>query len=74
MIQSVKIKIAIAYFLCSTLLAFGQIKDSLHDTLKLPFAISKEKRLSDDDLKDKKEGVYITGIPDLNSDPQTLAT
>ena len=40
------------------------------DSLKLPFAIAKEKRLSDDDLKDKKEGVYLTGEPDLSSDPE----
>jgi len=39
------------------------------DTLKLPFAIADEKRLSDEDLKDKKEGVYVTGEPDISSDP-----
>src|SRR5690349_1602621 len=39
------------------------------DTTKLPFAIADEKRLSDEDLKDKKEGWYITGAPDLSSDP-----
>lgn len=37
---------------------------------KLPFAISEEKRLSDDDLKEKKEGWHITGEPDLSSDPE----
>jgi outer membrane protein assembly factor BamA len=40
------------------------------DTLKkLPFAIAKEKRLPDDELAEKKEGVYVTGVPDLSSDP-----
>jgi outer membrane protein assembly factor BamA len=39
------------------------------DTTKLPFAIAKEKRLSDEDLENKKEGVYVTGAPDLSSDP-----
>lgn len=39
------------------------------DTLKLPFAIAKVKRLSDEDLKNKKEGNYITGVPDFSSDP-----
>jgi hypothetical protein len=39
------------------------------DTSKLPFAISQEKRLSDEDLKNKKEGTYVTGAPDLSSDP-----
>jgi outer membrane protein assembly factor BamA len=38
---------------------------------KLPFAIAAEKRLSEDDLKDKKEGIYLTGEPDLSSDPET---
>lgn len=39
------------------------------DTTKLPFAIADEKKLSDEDLKDKKEGAYITGAPDFSSDP-----
>ncbi|MGZ4099089.1 MAG: Omp85 family outer membrane protein, partial [Bacteroidia bacterium] len=43
----------------------AQVKDST----KLPFAISDEKRLSDEDLQNKKEGWYITGVPDLSSDP-----
>ena len=44
---------------------FAQTKDSL----KLPFAIAREKKLSDEDLANKKEGAYITGAPDLSSDP-----
>ena len=39
------------------------------DSLKLPFAIAKEKQLSDEDLAEKKEGVYVTGVPDISSDP-----
>src|SRR5258707_3263189 len=39
------------------------------DTTKLPFAIADEKKLSDEDIKDKKEGIYITGTPDFSSDP-----
>ncbi len=39
------------------------------DSTKLPFVLSKEKRLSEEDLKDKKEGFYVTGIPDISSDP-----
>jgi outer membrane protein assembly factor BamA len=50
--------------------SFGQV-DSTSDTLKLPFPIAKEKRLSDEDLKEKKEGIYLTGEPDLSSDPLT---
>lgn len=39
------------------------------DTLKLPFAIAKEKRMGDEELMAKKEGVSVTGIPDISSDP-----
>lgn len=39
------------------------------DSLKLPFAISNEKMLSEEDLANKKEGTYATGVPDLSSDP-----
>src|ERR1051325_1011814 len=42
---------------------------SKQDSVKLPFAISKEKRLSDEDLANKKEGAYVTGVPDVSSDP-----
>jgi hypothetical protein len=54
----------IAFFLCA-LIANAQPLDTLH----LPFAIAKEKRLSEEDLQHKKEGVYVTGVPDLSSDP-----
>ena len=47
----------------------GFSQDQKKDTLKLPFAIADEKRLSDEDLKDKKEGTYVTGTPDISSDP-----
>lgn len=53
------------FFSVSTAALFSQVRDTTH----LPFAIADEKRLSDDDLKDKKEGVYVTGVPDLSSDP-----
>ncbi|HQQ93628.1 MAG TPA: DUF5982 domain-containing protein [Bacteroidia bacterium] len=39
------------------------------DSLRLPFAIADEKRLSDEDLKNKREGTYVTGVPDFSSDP-----
>lgn len=39
------------------------------DTVKLPFAISDEKKMSDEDLANKKEGVYVTGAPDISQDP-----
>ncbi len=43
--------------------------DSAIKISKLPFAISKEKKLSTSELAHKKEGVYVTGIPDFSSDP-----
>jgi hypothetical protein len=54
----------IIFMLCAHI-ANAQISDSA----QLPFAIAKEKKLSDEDLKNKKEGAYITGAPDLSSDP-----
>src|ERR1041384_7260993 len=59
--------ISIVLFLLCAASAFAQ--DQKKDTLKLPFAIADEKRLSDEDLKDKKEGLYVTGEPDISSDP-----
>lgn len=60
------IRYTISIFLVSiAILSEAQVAD----TTKLPFAIAKEKRLSDEDLKNKKEGEYVTGAPDLSSDP-----
>jgi outer membrane protein assembly factor BamA len=70
MFQSLKIKVLFFYFLLCSLLSPGQIRNT-SDSLKLPFAIAKEKRLPDEDLKNKKEGTYLTGVPDLSSDPET---
>jgi outer membrane protein assembly factor BamA len=53
--------------ICSIATSFLYCQNN--DTLKLPFAIAKEKRLPDEDLTNKKEGVYATGAPDLSSDP-----
>ncbi|HTA83705.1 MAG TPA: DUF5982 domain-containing protein [Bacteroidia bacterium] len=59
--------------LCCVLCHFfsiGQRKDTLtKDSLKLPFTISETEHLSDEDLKNKKEGAYLTGVPDMSSDP-----
>ena len=38
---------------------------------QLPFEISEKKKLSEKDLKNKKEGWYPTGLPLVNSDPNT---
>ena len=39
------------------------------DSVKLPFAIADEKKLSDEDIAHKKEGAYVTAIPQFSSDP-----
>lgn len=46
-----------------TCIATAQEKDSL--------SFIKSKRMSDEDLAKKKEGTFITGIPDISSDPVT---
>jgi hypothetical protein len=69
MFQHFRFYLLITSFISLNLLSSGQtVKAS--DTLKLPFAIAREKRLSDDDLKEKKEGIYVTGEPDLSDDPE----
>jgi hypothetical protein len=39
------------------------------DTLRLPFPISNEKRLTEEDILNKKEGWYVTGLPELTIVP-----
>jgi hypothetical protein len=39
------------------------------DSKVLPFAIANEKMLSEEDLKNKKEGAYVTAVPEISSDP-----
>lgn len=68
------IVLSIALFFMVTITTKAQQADSTKtDSIivpqKLPFAIAKEKRLPDDELKEKKEGFYVTGVPDLSSDP-----
>jgi hypothetical protein len=48
---------------------FSQLNNT--DTIihKLPFAISQEKKLPADELAEKREGTYLTGIPDISYDP-----
>jgi hemolysin activation/secretion protein len=62
--MSFRISIIFFFILLSSFL-----KSQTTDSIKLPFAISNEKRLSDEDLKNKKEGAYVTGFPDFSSDP-----
>lgn len=67
-----KILISVFFILISVLnnVSIGQIvqKDSVLES-KLPFAIAKEKRLPEEELLKKKEGVYVTGAPDISFDP-----
>ena len=51
------------------LLVITKVNAQQQDSVKLPFAIAKEKRLPDDELAEKKEGIYATGVPDFSSDP-----
>ncbi len=51
------------------MLVFFKIGLAQQDSVKLPFAIADEKKLADNDLKNKKEGAYVTGVPDISSDP-----
>ena len=59
-------KAIVVFLVISNLPSLAQQKP---DSIKLPFAIAEEKRLSDEDLQNKKEGAYITGLPDISSDP-----
>ncbi len=60
-----KFKLSFSFFFF-VLIAFSQ---EIKDTVNLPFAIAKEKQLSEEDLNNKKEGIYVTGVPDISSDP-----
>lgn len=39
------------------------------DTSRTPFRLARAKRLSPDDLRKKREGRFLTGLPELLSDP-----
>jgi hypothetical protein len=59
------------YLYLGATLAFFSASAQTPDTIqhRLPFKISEEKRLSDEDIANKKEGVYVTGLPELTVDP-----
>ena len=58
------------FFLCLLIFLIGKTNaQQQQDSIKLPFAIAKEKRMPDDELAEKKEGISVTGVPDLSSDP-----
>jgi hypothetical protein len=51
--------------------AYAQSEQAAQDTTtrELPFALSDEKRLTDEDIANKKEGWYVTGVPEASVDP-----
>lgn len=59
--------LSIIYFKSVGLFSQATVSDT--SIQKLPFAISKEKKLPSDELAEKKEGAYVTGIPDISYDP-----
>ena len=52
-----------SFLLISTYSINAQVKDSL--------SFIKSKKMSDDDLLKKREGKFVTGLPDFSSDPVT---
>ena len=63
-LQELSIKILLCLiFTITTSSINAQVKDSL--------SFIKSKKMSDDDLLKKREGTFITGLPDFSSDPVT---
>ena len=55
-----------------SLFSFGVFQLFGQDTLKpkdLPFKISEIKELDEEELLDKREGTFVTGVPDFSVDP-----
>jgi hypothetical protein len=46
----------------------AQLSDSLPKP-KLPFPIAPEKRLDDEEIREKVEGLYLTGLPEFEQNP-----
>lgn len=42
---------------------------SILDTISMPFEVSQDKRLSREDILNKKEGFFVTGLPRFEFDP-----
>lgn len=60
------------YVLTNLLLFFLAAVGMAQDTLKpkdLPFNISDIKKLDEEELLDKREGTFVTGVPDFSIDP-----
>lgn len=64
--------ITILFFLSGINVSTAQQTDSAQTATSIETrSFIKSKRISDKDLAKKKEGTFITGIPDLSSDPVT---
>lgn len=59
--------IIVLAFLVSS--ATAQLADTSFTLKTLPFFIHPSKRISDEELKDKKEGYFITGLPEIEKNP-----
>ncbi len=64
-------RVLLALLLLGNFMAYAQQAPLPQDTTRaeLPFALSDEKRLSDEDIANKKEGWYVTGVPEASIDP-----
>ncbi len=45
------------------------LMSSVHAQVLPQFSFDESKKMSDEELKDKKEGTFVTGVPQLGSDP-----
>jgi outer membrane protein assembly factor BamA len=61
-------KYAFAFVVAFLMVEFAQAQDTLKPK-ELPFTISEIKKLDAEELLDKKEGTFVTGVPDLSVDP-----
>jgi outer membrane protein assembly factor BamA len=60
---------SIATLLFSAGSLYAQTDTTTAPPSRLPFAIAKEKKIDQEELDAKKEGVSVTGVPDISSDP-----
>jgi len=49
--------------------AYAQNKDTIQTKKELPFFIHPSKRIADDELIHKKEGYFVTGLPEIERNP-----
>ena len=49
--------------------AYAQNSDTIQTKKELPFFIHPSKRITDDELVHKKEGYFVTGLPEIERNP-----